>query len=92
MGDRAATLLHLLRAPNVARLAANVGELFRGYSLWESGPNRFAVTPAQSMVPVLGYVSLKAAGVWIAEKHGQILRVTYSSSAAAAKALLDSQD
>jgi len=72
--------------------AKRVGEFLATYSLWESGKNRFVVTPGRSMVPVLGYVTRKTDKIWMAEKRGKILPAIYPSVADAAKALIDSPE
>ena len=60
------------------------------YSLWRCGNDRFAVTPTDRVVPVLGYVSYNVAdGTWVIERAGRMLPQTYRSVDDAAQALVD---
>ena len=67
-------------------------EFLETYSVWESGKDRFAITPGRKMVPVLGYVTRKSDDAWFAESHGRVLPVAYPSLVEAAQALANSTD
>jgi hypothetical protein len=59
------------------------------YRLWASGNNRFAVTPRQQAIPVLGYVKRNGDEYWKIERAGKILLTAYPSAADAARALIE---
>ena len=56
------------RETNILMSAADAA-----YTLWESGRNRYLVTPGRKDFPVLGYVSQNADELWIIERAGKIL-------------------
>lgn len=65
--------------------------MFRAAALtfWDSGKNRFAVTPDPNPVPVLGYVCQNADKTWRGEHSGKILPAVYASATEAAEAILE---
>ncbi|HMD50150.1 MAG TPA: hypothetical protein VKG79_13670 [Bryobacteraceae bacterium] len=67
-------------------------EFLATYSVWESGKDRFAITPGHQVVPVLGYVTRKSEHAWFAESHGRVLPMAYPSLMQAARALANSGD
>ena len=69
-----------------------VDEFLATYSVWESGKDRFAITPGRRVVPVLGYVTRKSDDAWFAESHGRVLPRPYASLMEAAQALANSTD
>ena len=58
------------------------------YSLWETGRDRYAVTLGNQVLPILGYVALHADRSWRIERSGRNIKISYSSAAHAAKALV----
>jgi hypothetical protein len=60
-----------------------------GYRLWECGKERFGVTRAQEVLPLLGYVSRRTGKVWTIERAGKILEPSFVSAAAAAQVLIE---